>query len=118
MDNGCEYSFFCKCLYSVANVISKKIKYNPLGKIKQYIIMKNAGIPNWVYSKGNLHFKQQKFKEKDCVWFSGQSDLRFIFGIPQIDVVPIARLEPFRTLKFSRLDYFMALKPYSQVGGF
>ena len=64
MDNGCEYSFFCKCLYSVANVISKKIKYNPLGKIKQYIIMKNTVIPNWVYSKGNLQFQKESILNK------------------------------------------------------
>ena len=35
-----------------------------------------------------------------------------------IDVVPVARLEYFRALKFSRLESFRALNSYCQVGGF
>ena len=34
------------------------------------------------------------------------------------DVVPVARLEYFRALKFSRLESFRALNSYCQVGGF
>ena len=34
------------------------------------------------------------------------------------DVVPIARMEAFRALKFSRLESFRALNAYSQIGGF
>ena len=40
-----------------------------------------------------------------------------MFGA-HIDVVPVTRLEAFRALKFSRLESFRALNPYSQIGGF
>ena len=33
-------------------------------------------------------------------------------------IVPVARLEDFRALKSSKLEYFRALKPYGQIGGF
>ena len=36
----------------------------------------------------------------------------------RLDVVPVARLEYFRALKFSRLESFRALNPYCQIGGF
>ena len=47
----------------------------------------------------------------------------FIFMIVQgyvclCDVVPVARLEAIRALKFSRLESFRALQPYGQNGGF
>ena len=35
-----------------------------------------------------------------------------------LDVVPIARLEGFRALKFSKFDYFRALKCIGQIGDF
>ena len=68
----------------------------------------------WVYSSGEIHSSPVT---ATMTLFFFYIYVLVLHSLKQ-DVVPVARLEAFRDLKFSRLESFRVLNFYGQIGGF